>query len=250
MLLSWLLLVAGAQAHITTVCTSTAPSNCGSIVFFFGTYHDQGGATGQVHITTPQGTTTIFPFQNSCFSSATTVTGQTRVCPEPDLFANCAVVVPSDAAVSCYQYDPVGEFVFAVPDSCDAFPDSGSYAALSSQYYAVVDGATTGTYTVYTSGTNVDLDPCDGSRGTPTADNHENYPCAMYGPAQAVSFPLSVAACGDGDQTVRLPRLTAKTSHLAVRKAGPRPSTAYPGPQYRLRRSSPSTASTVALQFF
>ena len=64
------------ESHMTTVCTSTAQSQCeeGVIVFFFGTYHSGltpgSSVDGYVEITDPQGTTTTADFDSLCVSEA------------------------------------------------------------------------------------------------------------------------------------------------------------------------------------
>ena len=73
-LLRWLTLVGWlslAATHLTTVCTSTAPSQCGSssLTFWFGTYHNLAlgaSAPGSVHITTPTGDTITGAFTDLC----------------------------------------------------------------------------------------------------------------------------------------------------------------------------------------
>ena len=44
--------VLGVHAHLTVVCTSTAPSSCqdSSLVFWLGTYHPSGSPSGNVVI--------------------------------------------------------------------------------------------------------------------------------------------------------------------------------------------------------
>lgn len=88
--------------HLTTVCTSTAPSQCaaGSLTFWFGTYHALsvgGSAPGKVIITTPTGEQEG-AFTDLCLSQA----ARDGPCPREDLPANCPTsVLPSDAVVTC-----------------------------------------------------------------------------------------------------------------------------------------------------
>ena len=70
------------------------------------------------------------------------------------------------------------------------------------RYYASIDQASTGVYTVWTKGTDFYLDPCDGSRGFPpdpyqtyggmlqSEYNAQGWPCAMSETKQCVR-PLS-----------------------------------------------------------
>ena len=122
-----------------------------------------GSAPGEVHITTPAGNTITGSFSNICTSTAT----KSGTCPAPDIKAQCpAEVVPSDAMMTCYTSDgstndagiPQTQ---TVSNTCDAFPQSsGNYAINLSNFYAIVTGATSGTYKVRTTGTDFNLDPC------------------------------------------------------------------------------------------
>jgi hypothetical protein len=173
----WLLLSAcswRALAHLTTVCTSTAPSRCDmdEIIFHFGTYHGMpyGGSStpGQVHIQPPGGITQSHSF-TSFYQSAASYPDQR--CPGPDILTNApADVAPSDAIISCYTADASGG-TSVVQDTCEAFssqptggscPEAASYVyyCTYTTYYARVSGATSGRYTVWTSGTNAVMNAC------------------------------------------------------------------------------------------
>ena len=93
-------------SHLTTVCTSTAPSTCANqqVVFYLGTYHDVpsgGSAPGEVGITTPTGTTTWFSFSSTCAVNGHQNNPPTS-CPVNQIMSGCAsAVTPSDADVTC-----------------------------------------------------------------------------------------------------------------------------------------------------
>eukprot|EP00930_Biecheleria_cincta_P028672 TRINITY_DN19_c0_g1_i1.p1 TRINITY_DN19_c0_g1~~TRINITY_DN19_c0_g1_i1.p1 ORF type:complete len:1132 (+),score=130.20 TRINITY_DN19_c0_g1_i1:39-3434(+) len=183
-----LAMACAARAHITTVCTSTAPSQCANkrMVFFLGTYHTGLSASvpGKLHIAKPDGTSQSFNFGSVC-SAASTVTGP---CPSEDIQSNCpSNIVPSDAVVTCYRAD-AQNVAMAEQDTCQTFPKtSGSYSFNKAHAYAVVDNAVSGTYTLSTSGTDMNFSPCAGvSNG---------YPCKMSS-TSSFSFELSVAGCG------------------------------------------------------
>ena len=79
-------------SHLTTVCTSTAPSTCNpaTLVFFFGTYHNLSpgdSAPGTVYIEDPDGVITSGGFSDICNANA----DASGTCPIPDLKANCGV---------------------------------------------------------------------------------------------------------------------------------------------------------------
>lgn len=183
-------------SHLTTVCTSTAPSTCNpaTLVFFFGTYHNLSpgdSAPGTVYIEDPDGVITSGGFSDICNANA----DASGTCPIPDLKANCGVAIPSDAYVTCYKATPSPPSPQKTEpvdqdDSCDAFPDqSGTFDNNQCNFYATVTGATSGTYTVWTTGTDYNLDPCGGSRGN-------SFPCAMSS-SRKYEFDLAVAGCGD-----------------------------------------------------
>lgn len=116
------------RAHMTSVCTSTAPSRCeeDELVFYFGSYHANfpgGSVPGSVHITSPNGATTSTRFANICTSEAR----EDGTCPEEDIRASCpSEVTPSDAFVSCYRANPpmpeTPRTTFTITDTCAAFP--------------------------------------------------------------------------------------------------------------------------------
>eukprot|EP00933_Yihiella_yeosuensis_P042203 TRINITY_DN3674_c0_g1_i2.p1 TRINITY_DN3674_c0_g1~~TRINITY_DN3674_c0_g1_i2.p1 ORF type:complete len:888 (+),score=130.01 TRINITY_DN3674_c0_g1_i2:66-2729(+) len=172
-------------AHTTTVCSATAPSQCADrkLVFLLGTYHSMSGSTvGKVHILSPSGVETQTSFSAICQSSSTA----TGTCPGPDIKNKCpSSVIPSDAVVTCYkETNGVG---YSVADTCDAFPvTSGSYAKNLANAYAVVSGATSGTYTLWTTGTNADFNPC----------TYVGWPCRLSA-TRKYEFELMVAGCGD-----------------------------------------------------
>ena len=113
---------------MTSVCTSTAPSNCNSseIIFYFGSYHamsqictsdGSGGwtdcsAPGQVEITAPNGDITTGPFTDVFFASANNYGG---TCPAADITNNAPTsVLPSDASITCYAANSAGGTTYAV----------------------------------------------------------------------------------------------------------------------------------------
>ena len=187
----------GVSGHMTNVCTSTAASECSQqrLIFWFGTYHSPPGAgsavPGQVHIQDPNGATTSFAFDS--FVSSNAQRGGT--CPADDLAAYApSSVLASDAVVTCYKLPSgtnanSGVKLVAASDtagSCMSVPhSSGSYSNTKTHYYAEITSAPTGTYTVYTTGTDVNLNPCP----------YPEYPCQMAS-SVSFSFDLSVASCG------------------------------------------------------
>ena len=194
-------LVFHAVAHMTTVCTSTAPSNCANaeMHFFFGTYHSKpssGSAPGSVHIQTPDGRVITTPLASVFKSQSTTPTKSGWPCPADDLRARApASVMPSDSSITCYKATPppaqnptAPPQTYAVADTCEAFPSlSGSWKKSLSTYYATVAQATSGIYTVWTTGTNYRADPC--------TSYASNSPCGMSRNKKYV-FELAVATCG------------------------------------------------------
>lgn len=139
-LMALMLQLSPASAHITTICTSTAKSQCasGKIVFYFGTYHDNdpgGSVPGAVFITKPngdvQGGASGVAFSNICGVTGNTITssrGGTPTCPEEDIKANCpADAVPDDVSITCYGSHGTTnsqgvQTTYATFESCDAFP--------------------------------------------------------------------------------------------------------------------------------
>lgn len=167
------LLLRGLETHLTTVCTSTAPSNCNSseIVFFFGSYHSMGeicpggecSAPGTVEITKPDGTSITGSFVDVFPSSAS----RAGTCPAADMMANGPTnVVPSDAAITCYAANPPSpsaqQSTYALANTCDAFPHAtNAYRQSTATFYARVVNASSGVYTV-----------CDGRRSHLRAHCH------------------------------------------------------------------------------
>jgi hypothetical protein len=213
------LLLARSCAHMTTVCTATAPSRPSEILFFFGTYHTVSGASvpGSVHITTPTGSMLTGSFNSYCSNGGaiTSSRGGTPACPAADLHANCGSgVLPSDGQVTCYaahsSWTGSTQTTYVVADSCEAFPvTSGSYATNYANFYATVTGATSGTYTVRTTGTDANLDPCP--YGT-------NYPCALSS-TKDYSFELAVAGAGAACPST-LPPLPAEVDASSLSTCG------------------------------
>jgi hypothetical protein len=124
-------------AHLTTVCTSTAASQCADarVVFWLGTYHpptcespscthagsgwgsSEGVPSGQVIITKPDGTSDYFNFSSRCDVSSSS----SGPCPGPDLMTHCqGADLPSDAVVQCFTYNPTSGRAEPVTDTCQA----------------------------------------------------------------------------------------------------------------------------------
>ena len=92
------------DAHLTTVCTATSPSEIGRLYFFFGTYHElRSGINGKVIIKKPNGDifTAKWADESQCSSNAAYTTG---ICPGTDIVDRCSGV-PHDAKVTCYKGD-------------------------------------------------------------------------------------------------------------------------------------------------
>ena len=195
-----LLLLPSVSAHMTTVCTATAPSACANaeVTFYFGTYHNvAAGSPGQVEITKPDGSVIIGAFSSLCGGGAAVKSNRdgSVACPAADLTTNCPTsVLPADSYISCYAANAPGTYAgstpttYVVADTCEAFPEStGNYAKNLAQYYATVTGAVSGEYTVRTTGTDDKLNPC------PTQG--ESHPCGMSS-SKSYAFELAVAGCG------------------------------------------------------
>ena len=97
--------------------------------------------------------------------------------------------VAGDASITCYAANSAGGTTYAVTgDTCDAFPaTSGSFARTTSTFYARVVNATSGLYTVRTTGTDMILNPCGSSM-------RSTHPCGMS-QFMSYTFELAVAGC-------------------------------------------------------
>jgi len=158
-LLALLVLLSPCLAHLTTICTSIAPSRCGEVTFYLGSFHDayrgKHNITGSLVVTRPDGSTFAEAFspEQECFSEAGT-SGH-RPCPAEDVGKNCHSRLSEDATVTCYTANPAGGTrVAPAANSCDAFPlQSGGYYNLSVRnFYVVVPHATAGVFQVTTDG--------------------------------------------------------------------------------------------------
>lgn len=151
-----LLLLTLAHAHLTTVCTSTASSQCSDarVVFWLGTYHpptcegvgcshgsqhwaaSSGVPSGHVIVTRPDGISERFNFTSRCPVDASPLPGQ---CPGPNLMAHCqGPDLPTDAVVQCFTYNPSSGRTTPVADTCEAMAGVHPYDRVLTMYKAVV----------------------------------------------------------------------------------------------------------------
>ena len=156
-----------SQGHTNQICTSTGGDggSCGSAKFLLTTYHNcpNGGQTpGQLHIETPVGSVQSFVFSSYCAMSGFYGPG-----PNGNPYANhnCSEELSNkcgnqNADVTCY-YKPDGVNMVSAqgPEICKA----GNSQTYQCAYYASIQNAVTGNYIVWTTGTDVNLDPCTSS---------------------------------------------------------------------------------------
>ena len=187
-----ILLFNSCEAHTNQICTSTGGSGgqCGSAKFFLTTYHNcpNGQVPGSLHIQTPLGNTLTFSFSSYCPMSGFTGPGPNGnslpgQCSQ-ELSNKCG---NSGADVTCY-YRPDGvNMVNAVGDeTCKA----GNTMQYSCAYYAQITNAVTGNYIVWTTGTDINLDPC-----TPSLNPTGKIPCD-FTVNNKVTIPLTIEGCG------------------------------------------------------
>jgi hypothetical protein len=178
------LCIVASDAHITSVCMSTAPSQCADskAVFFMGSYHQVASARGQIIITSPDGTEASFAFKNICQNGKASIGG---TCPIADITNVCPTeVVPDDSHVTCYK--AIGGKAIALQDDCLAQPPDNRYQFSKSRIYAyAIVKAVSGTYTLRTSGTGFNFDACFDA----------DYPCKMS-ESNPISFDVAIAGCG------------------------------------------------------
>ena len=172
-----------SQAHITTVCSATAPSVPGKAWFIFSTYHSLASPDGQVMIRKPSGQTFTSSWDTSkCESSANYGSSgygssygsgfwgrrlwgyqpnDPQKCPGDDIKEKCTQL-PNDAKITCYTGNDPNSLVSVEDGGCEAFPrTSGSLSKSEANYIAEIDGATSGDYFVTQSTTDYDSE-CHG----------------------------------------------------------------------------------------
>ena len=193
-----LLLVTDASGHLTTVCTSTAPSQCedSRLIFWLGTYHSPTRPSGEVIITMPSGDSVSFDFTSRCAVQSSYFNGP---CPGEDILQSCqGDDLPPDSHVQCFAYDPSSGRAYPVDNTCNAMAGSYPYDSVRTQYKAVIRQPRSGLYTVTMRGTDVNLDPCDEYR---TPQSCSSLPTSMGGETmdgfpRSYVFPLTIASCG------------------------------------------------------
>ena len=128
-----LLATAPIAAHITVVCSVTAPSQPSTVWFVFGTYHAVGLPDGEVIIDTPSGDRHSASFTTNCQGNAKYYSPSMVAyssyyadrCPGPDMKSRCSML-PSDSVVTCYTGDDPRALVSVEDGGCDAFPATSS----------------------------------------------------------------------------------------------------------------------------
>ena len=95
----------GVEAHLTTLCASTSPSQSGVLRFWLGTYHGTASTIGNVYIYNQAGSLLL---TSSFASGACAVNSQYPADAAAAIKSSCSNSIPSDAAVQCFRSGGTG----------------------------------------------------------------------------------------------------------------------------------------------
>jgi len=197
-LLLLLLLPSMACGHLSVVCSSAGYPGCTQFHFYFGTYHSPpsagGSVPGQFHLKSPQGQTTSGIF--NVFRPINPVSGSFSSLYSNDLAGRMEASLRQEwglhanDSVQCYKMrdaNPISTNLWATDVLTPVQAADQCYTLeMHTWYRASLSNVISGTYEMWKTGTDINLDPAYSPVGSPCTMNPSKH------------FAFDVTSCDGG----------------------------------------------------